>query len=84
MKLSLTINLYAGVVEQEMLHLSLAGDILRALDGCNLVYDESFMPKYTDKSCILYDQVVLSLEPAKKSLLETFVKVRFSRACTLS
>ncbi|PIL22475.1 hypothetical protein GSI_15163 [Ganoderma sinense ZZ0214-1] len=51
-----------AVAEQEMLHLALAGNMLRALDGKQLLYDESFMPKYPSQ--ILYDKIDMELRPA--------------------
>jgi len=64
-----------GVVQQEMLHLSLAGNLMRALKGDVYLYDEAFMPKYNEQTKLLYDRIDLNLEPAKKPLLETFVKI---------
>lgn len=58
-----------------MLHLSLSGNILRALGGEYRLYDETHMPVYDDDAHILYDEVQLNLEPAEKHLLGTFVKV---------
>ena len=63
-----------------MLHLSLAGNILRALGGEFKLYDIEHMPVYNDQSTLLYDQVELSMERAAKHLLGTFVKVRLQRA----
>nr|VWO96715.1 Uncharacterized protein [Ganoderma boninense] len=62
-----------AVAEQEMLHLALAGNMLRALDGKQLLYDESFMPKYP--SHILYDKIDMELRPADKKNLDCFLKI---------
>ncbi|THG99020.1 hypothetical protein EW026_g3264 [Hermanssonia centrifuga] len=64
-----------GIVEQEMLHLSLCGNIVRALGGFQPLYDEEFVPKYDDETKLLYDEISLDLEPAEKSLLDTFIKI---------
>ena len=72
-----------GVVQQEMLHLSLAGNILRALGGSYKLYDRKHMPVYNDESVLLYDQIEVRLEPAEKHLLGTFVKVRSLRLLQL-
>ena len=58
-----------------MLHLSLAGNILRALGGEYRLYDKEHLPVYDDDAHILYDAIELNLEPAQKHLLGTFVKV---------
>ncbi len=71
---------FSGIVEQEMLHLSLCGNIVRALGGFQPLYDEEFVPKYDDETKLLYDEISLDLEPAEKSLLDTFIKVCVSAA----
>lgn len=68
------LNPTVGIVQQEMLHLSLVGNIARALDYEFKIYNKDAMAVF-DGSCeMLYDKVQLNLEPAKKHLLGTFVK----------
>ena len=69
------IRCVTGVVEQEMLHLTLAGNILRALGAEQKLYDKKFIPVYDGNNRLLYDQINLNLEAAEKPLLETFIKV---------
>lgn len=70
----LTMCAAAGVVEQEMLHLTLAGNILRALTGTQKLYEKAFVPVYNDETFLLYDEVKLELRCLKKPLLESFIK----------
>ncbi len=63
----------SDVVEQEMLHLALAGNMLRALGGTQLLYDKSFLPTYPSQ--ILFEQIDMKLQPANKENLECFLKV---------
>ena len=56
-----------------MLHLALAGNMLRALNGTQRLYDKSFMPAYPSK--ILFDEIDMGLRPADKKNLECFLKV---------
>ncbi|OBZ79329.1 hypothetical protein A0H81_00194 [Grifola frondosa] len=62
-----------AVVEQEMLHLSLAGNMLRALGGKQALYDKGFMPTYPSK--ILYDEIDMQLRAADKKNIENFLKL---------
>ena len=62
----------AAVAEQEMLHLALAGNMLRALGGTQLLYDKKFMPEYPSQ--ILFDKIDMELRPADKKILECFLK----------
>ena len=57
-----------------MLHLSLAGNILRALDGSQKLYDKTFMPIYDKNTFLLFDEIKLRLSPLEKPLIETFIK----------
>ncbi len=66
-------SLLAAVAEQEMLHLALAGNMLRALGGTQLLYDKKFMPEYPSQ--ILFDKIDMELRPADKRNLECFLKV---------
>ena len=56
-----------------MLHLALAGNMLRALDGKQPLYNKSFMPIYPSK--ILFNEIDMELRPADKKNLECFLKV---------
>lgn len=58
-----------------MLHLSLAGNILRALNGSQKLYDKDFVPVYDKNTYLLFDEIKLRLSPLKKPLIETFIKV---------
>ncbi|CAE6526355.1 unnamed protein product [Rhizoctonia solani] len=62
-----------GIVVQEMFHLGLAGNILTAVRGRPQVYGEAFTPKYPSE--ILYEGVLMTLAPAKKSQIENFAEV---------
>lgn len=64
-----------------MLHLALAGNILRALDGTQTLYDKLFLPTYPSQ--ILFEQIDMKLQPANKDNLECFLKVRARQAHTL-
>ncbi|KIK63446.1 hypothetical protein GYMLUDRAFT_72117 [Collybiopsis luxurians FD-317 M1] len=61
------------VVEQEMLHLSLVGNMLRALDGIQVLYNQDFIPQYPSK--ILYSKIPMELRPADKKNLDCFLKI---------
>lgn len=56
-----------------MLHLALAGNMLCALDGRQLLYSQAFMPTYPSE--ILFDKIRMQLAPANKENLECFLKV---------
>ncbi|KAF7377627.1 hypothetical protein MSAN_00185500 [Mycena sanguinolenta] len=62
-----------SVAEQEMLHLALAGNMLRSLDGAQTLYNREFMPTYPSK--ILFDEVDMELQPANKANLECFLRI---------
>lgn len=57
-----------------MLHLSLAGNMLTALDAKQSLYDSAFMPTYPSQ--ILFDKIDMKLQPANKENLECFLKVK--------
>ncbi|KAH7332695.1 ferritin-like-domain-containing protein [Rhizoctonia solani] len=61
------------IVVQEMFHLGLAGNLLTAMRGRPQVYGEAFTPKYPSE--ILYEGVLMTLAPAKKSQVENFAEV---------
>ncbi|KAF8208005.1 ferritin-like-domain-containing protein [Mycena galopus ATCC 62051] len=62
-----------SVAEQEMLHLALAGNMLRSLDGVQTLYDRDFMPTYPSQ--ILFDKVDMKLQPANKENLDCFLRI---------
>ncbi|KIK63443.1 hypothetical protein GYMLUDRAFT_241920 [Collybiopsis luxurians FD-317 M1] len=62
-----------SVVEQEMLHLSLAGNMLRALNGTQTLYNKEYIPTYP--STILYDDIPMELRPADKQNLDYFLQI---------
>ncbi|KAI0027078.1 ferritin-like-domain-containing protein [Vararia minispora EC-137] len=62
-----------SVAEQEMLHLALAGNLLRALNDIQTLYDKKTMPTYP--SHILYDKIDMKLRPADKENLDCFLKI---------
>ncbi|KAI0825348.1 ferritin-like-domain-containing protein [Trametes gibbosa] len=62
-----------SIAEQEMLHLALAGNMLCALDGKQLLYSQAFMPTYPSE--ILFDKIRMQLAPANKDNLECFLKI---------
>jgi hypothetical protein len=61
------------ISKQEMLHLTLAGNMLRAIGRNQALYDKDFIPTYPDQ--IFYDKVDIKLGPADKRTLESFVQV---------
>ena len=63
----------AGIFLQEMLHLTLTGNILSALGGSMDLYHADVIPKFPGK--ILYDKVDMVLDRANKKCLERFKKV---------
>lgn len=48
---------------------------MRALGGSQKLYSKDFVPVFDEGTLLLYDEINLNLEPAEKSLLETFIKV---------
>ena len=56
-----------------MLHLTLAGNMLRAIGRNQALYDKDFIPTYPDQ--IFYDKVDIKFGPADKKTLESFVQV---------
>jgi hypothetical protein len=64
----------AGVVEQEMLHLSLTGNLLSALGGSMDLYDYDAIPRYPGH--ILVQKINMNLDRANKENIECFLEVR--------
>lgn len=62
-----------GVVIQEMLHLCLAGNLMRACKFEPILWNERYTPKYPCE--IFYDPVELHLAPPCRDTIEMFVKV---------
>jgi hypothetical protein len=70
-------NLLLVVVHQEMLHLALAGNLLRSIgeSGPHL-YSAAFLPTYGGAGdVILHSKISLKLECCGKGNLERFLKV---------
>jgi hypothetical protein len=70
-------NLLLVVVHQEMLHLALAGNLLRSIgeSGPHL-YSAAFLPTYGGAGdVILHSKIPLRLEHCGKGNLECFLKV---------
>jgi hypothetical protein len=71
---------YIGVVAEEMLHLSLAGNILRAVGGQPKLYDVDYIPCYPMLMPGRVPKLWLQLRRANKKNLQTFIDVRISFA----
>jgi hypothetical protein len=74
---SLTIY-HTGVVAEEMLHLSLAGNVLRAVGGNPKLYDVNYIPSYPMLMPGRVPKLWLQLRKANKANLQTFIDVRIS------
>jgi len=60
------------IAKQEMLHLGLAGNMLRSIGGRPQIYGEGFTPEYP--SYIFYEKrVKMEMKPATKEHIQTFV-----------
>lgn len=68
---------FTGILQQEMLHLALAGNILSALGGSLDLYHPSIVPQYPDK--ILMDEIEMELRPFDAESLDHFIHVRVPR-----
>jgi hypothetical protein len=71
----LSLLYYAGVVAEEMLHLSLAGNILLAVGGTPKLYDVKYMPSYPMLMPGRVPKLWLQLRKANKANLQTFLDV---------
>ena len=60
-----------------MLHLSLAGNILRAIGGHPKLYDAKSIPRYPMNMAGRYPYLRLDLKRADKDHLKTFIAVGF-------
>ena len=68
-------DLLIGVVAEEMLHLSLAGNVLRAVGGTPKLYDPNYMPYYPMLMPGRVPKLWLQLRKANKANLQTFIDV---------
>ncbi|CAE6411729.1 unnamed protein product, partial [Rhizoctonia solani] len=66
-------NKIKGVVEQEMLHLGLAGNILCSIGGNPKIYGLEHTPEFPCQ--IFYDPIDLHLMPPNNDAIETFVRL---------
>lgn len=71
---SIPLTFIAGIVQQEMLHLALTGNLLSSLGGSLNLYDYKNIPRYPDD--ILISKVRMDLTGANKRNLERFLRVR--------
>lgn len=62
-----------GIAMQEMLHLALAGNVLRATGEIPKIYDKDFVPTYP--STILKTKIEMNLRPGDKENLSCFLKI---------
>jgi len=77
--LRLPLTLYhIGVVAEEMLHLSLAGNVLRAVGGRPKLYDVKYIPSYPMLMPGRVPKLWLQLRKANKANLQTFIDVSCS------
>jgi hypothetical protein len=65
----------SGVVAEEMLHLSLAGNVLRAVGGTPKLYDPLIIPSYPMLMPGRVPDLELNLRALTKQNLQTFVDV---------
>ncbi|KAF9504781.1 hypothetical protein BS47DRAFT_1490060 [Hydnum rufescens UP504] len=68
--------LLRGIVQQEMLHLSLAGNLLSALNGSMDLYAFGVVPRYPGE--ILVEKIPLNLDRANKENLQCFLQIEAS------
>ena len=66
---------FIGVVAEEMLHLSLAGNIIRAVGGQPKLYDVNYIPYYPMLMPGRVPKLWLELRRANKRNLQTFLDV---------
>ena len=62
------------IVKQEMLHVGLAGNVLRAIGGTPLLYGEAYTPQYP-VNIFFEKKVKMELKPGTKANIATFVEV---------
>ncbi|CAE6511862.1 unnamed protein product [Rhizoctonia solani] len=66
-----------SVLKQEMLHLSLAGNLLCAIGGNPVLYHQEYTPKYPCE--IFYEPIKLQLQPPHKESIKTFIKASLEK-----
>ena len=59
-----------------MLHLSLAGNLLKAIGGAPRLYHRDIIPNYPSYLLFRTPRLPLQLRPMTKPNLDTFIKVR--------
>jgi len=69
-----------GVVAEEMLHLSLAGNVLRAVGGTPKLYDPNIIPSYPMLMPGRIPDLELHLRKMTKNNLQTFIDVEMPMA----
>lgn len=69
-------NIIRDIVQQEMLHLCLAGNILLAVGGHPKLYDKAVIPRYPQKLQHRKVDLGLDLAPATIENIDTFIEVR--------
>jgi len=75
------LKLCAGVVTEEMLHLSLAGNILKAIGGEPKLYDPDVIPVYPGRMLHRVPKLTLWLREMTKKNLDTFIAVCGLKSC---
>jgi len=67
-----------GIVSEEMLHLTLAGNVLKATGGTPKLYSEDVFPKYPLKMPGRKPSLIFHLREATKENMITFLEVEIS------
>jgi hypothetical protein len=65
----------SDVVNEEMLHLALVGNTLRATGGAPTLYDPKIIPQYPGPMIGRVPELILQLRPMTKDNLDTFIQV---------
>lgn len=68
--------MWKDVVAEEMLHLSLAGNILKSIDGLPKLYGPKIIPSYPSNLRYRIPDLPLLLRAMTKKNLKTFIEVR--------
>lgn len=66
----------SDVVGEEMLHISLAGNVLKAIGGTPKLYERSLIPAFPVKMPARYPPLTLHLREMTRDNLQTFLDVR--------
>ena len=80
---SLIVKNIVGIVAEEMLHLTQAGNVLLAIGGRPTLYDPKWVPDYPMQMPGRVPKLMMYLREATKTNLETFIQVCSSRPTTL-